>query len=569
MKLGNCSTLILFIITGFLYGSSSAEPITTGSLINEMTDMHRLTYFPQPAYKTVQFSSYDRRSTLPGGPDWFANSDGFGKEPIPNFEAVIREPSQNGIGEYLICDVKGPGAIVRTWTAAINGTIHMCLDGVDQPVWQGSATDFFLKPYDNYTKDAGIDNSILHGTFYQRDAAYCPIPFAKNCRIVWTGNLKKLHFYHIQIRLYESSADVTTFKPSDLKTNENTIRRVAKVLKSPDSAWKYSSPKSPIPIDATVPARQMSQSILELKGPQAIECLTLKVSAPDLDRALRQTVLNITFDGHPWGQVQAPIGDFFGAAPGINPYDTIPFTVKTDGTMTCRYVMPFAKSCKIVIDNYDKYTVRITGSILTTDYQWNPNTSMHFRAKWRVDHDLVGSNTAVQDLPYLIANGKGIYVGSTVMLLNPCRVPSSHGNWWGEGDEKIFVDDDIRPSTFGTGSEDYYNYSWSMSDIFYYPYCGQPRNDGPGNRGFVTNFRWHILDPLPFKQRIAFYMELYTHTETPGISYARIGYHYGIPGLTDDHVTVTREDLRHLELPEGWRPVPALGSKNSGFYQAE
>ena len=62
--------LISLSVVSLLGGPSFAEPITTESLIGEMTDMHRLTYFPAPAYKTVQFSSYDRRSNLPGGPAW-------------------------------------------------------------------------------------------------------------------------------------------------------------------------------------------------------------------------------------------------------------------------------------------------------------------------------------------------------------------------------------------------------------------------------------------------------------------------------------------------------------------
>ncbi|MBN2129527.1 MAG: hypothetical protein JW741_08520, partial [Sedimentisphaerales bacterium] len=56
---------------------------TTGSLFEEMVAMEGLARFPEPAFRMVQFSSYDHRSRLPGGPDWFANSDGFGGEPIP------------------------------------------------------------------------------------------------------------------------------------------------------------------------------------------------------------------------------------------------------------------------------------------------------------------------------------------------------------------------------------------------------------------------------------------------------------------------------------------------------
>jgi hypothetical protein len=172
-------------------------------------------------------------------------------------------------------------------------------------------------------------------------------------------------------------------------------------------------------------------------------------------------------------------------------------------------------------------------------------------------------------LPFLIASGRGVHVGTAVMLLNPAAVPTTHGGWWGEGDEKVFVDDDTFPSTFGTGSEDYFNYGWSVPDIFGYAYCGQPRNDGPGNRGFVANHRWHIVDCLPFERRIAFYMELLSHEHTPGFSYARIAYHYARPGLMDDHVPITDEDVRHLQLPPNWQPAARFASRNTTFHPTE
>jgi len=545
-----------------------ASPITTGSLMRQLIDLERLADLPSPAFKTVQFSSYDHRSVLPNGPHWFANSDGFGREPVPNFQAVLEPPDEQGIGEYLICDVKGPGAIVRTWTAAITGTIRLHLDGARTPVYDGPADKFLLCPYRTYAKVVGIDDALLDGTFQQRNAAYCPIPFAKRCRMVWVGNIERIHFYHVQIRLYEPRTHVSAFQPSDLKSYEGELRDVARVMADPDGKYEYTSTRTPIAISTTVPAGQIQEAVV-LEGPHALERLTLKVAAQDLDKALRQTILHIVCDGHPWGQVQAPLGDFFGAAPGVNPLNSIPFTVSPDGTMTCRYLMPFKTSLRILIDNRAEQPVTVTGSALPMDYDWNDNTSMHFRARWRVDHDLVASNTAVQDLPYLIANGRGVYVGTATLLLNPTPVPTPGGGWWGEGDEKIFVDDDVRPSTFGTGSEDYFNYAWSSPDIFLFPYCGQPRNDGPGNRGFVTNHRWHILDCLPFQQRLAFYMELFSHERTPGMSYARIAYHYARPGVTDDHVTITNEDVRHLELPADWQPAARGAVRNSVFHQAE
>ncbi len=565
-----CLFLLLSSVLFFACSTETAKKdvITTGSLFKELIDLASLAQFPEPAFRTVQFSSYDRRSKIPGGPDWFANSDGFGKEPIPNFEKVLKEPDEEGIGEYLIADVRGPGAIVRLWSAAITGKIRLFIDGRPSPLYDGPAIDFFHRVYDSFPQAEKLKMERLRKTVYQRDACYAPIPFAERIRIVWTGDLKTLHFYQVQVRLYEPGTKVISFSPDDLTTYGNTIDQVAAALSDPDQNIKPQSKESAISFESLLNPSE-EKEILSLEGPKALEILTIKLEAENMDKALRQTLMHVICDDHPWGQVQSPVGDFFGAAPGINPYQSLPFTVRPDGAMICRFVMPFKNTLKIRIENHGDQPVEIRGSALPMAFAWDDERSMHFCARWRVNHNMIASNEAVQDLPFLIANGKGVYVGTTSYILNPNNVPTPYGNWWGEGDEKVFIDRDLVPSIFGTGSEDYYNYSWSSPDIFYYPYCGQPRNDGPGNRGFVTNFRWHILDPLPFKDSIRFFIELYSHERTPGLSYARIGYHYGRPGVTDDHAAIMPDDLRYLELPENWQPAARMGARNSVFYDAE
>lgn len=529
--------------------------------------MANLARFPSPAFRTVQFSSYDRRSKLPGGPDWFANSDGFGGEPIPGFEKVLRAPDANGIGEYLIADVNGPGAIVRLWTAAISGTVRVYLDGSETPLFEGSADAFFRRPYHEFPQIKEIDADRFRRTVYQRDASYAPIPFAKRLRILWTGHLKQIHFYHLQVRLYDKPASVISFRPEDIPQYRETIDRVSLLLSDPDKSLSPDSQQQLSPFDLSLKPSEKSM-LARMEGPAAIQKLSMQLAAKDMDKALRRIVLTITFDDYPWGQVQSPVGDFFGAAPGVNPYQSLPFTVHPDGTMVCRFVMPFERSCKVELHNLSEEQVTVKGSVHTTPFAWDERT-MHFRARWRADHDLIASNREVQDLPFLLAHGKGVYVGTGVYLMNPSSVPTPYGNWWGEGDEKVFVDQEAVPSTFGTGSEDYFNYSWSSPDIFTYPYCGQPRNDGPGNRGYVANYRWHVLDPIPFQESIRFYMELYSHERTPGMSYARIGYHYARPGVTDDHQALMPNDLRLPPLPENWQPAARMGAARSVFFQAE
>ena len=64
-------------------------------------------------------------------------------------------------------------------------------------------------------------------------------------------------------------------------------------------------------------------------------------------------------------------------------------------------------------------------------------------------------------------------------------------------------------------------------------------------------------------------MEYYPHENTRDNAYARIGYHYGRPGIMDDHVVITREDVRPQRLPDDWKPAARAGAANSVFYEAE
>jgi len=116
----------------------------------------------------------------------------------------------------------------------------------------------------------------------------------------------------------------------------------------------------------------------------------------------------------------------------------------------------------------------------------------------------------------LDAQGKGQYAGCVL---------SVHGltpGWWGEGDDMVFVDDEIAddgalkwpPGIHGTGTEDFMNFSYEfpVRDTAYGLYHGVSlvgavhQNDwrtlaGKSNQWSV--YRFHIQDPVPFQRRIA------------------------------------------------------------------
>lgn len=545
-------------------GAAIAPVITTGTLLEEMTDLTRLARWPDPVYRTIQFSSFDRRSTTSEAPGWFSNADGFGREPVPGFLKTLREPRDGQDGLYLLAEADGPGAIVRGWSAGMAGVLRVYLDpagDASTPVWEGPAYDFLARRSGHYLKQAGLDLDA-GDAFVQQDADYLPMPFARGLRVTWEGRLNDLHFYHLQVRLYPSGAAVRTFDPKqDLKAFEPPLRAAVAGLTKPSSG----PGAEPLPLEATLePGRNWTWSP-EAKGPAAIRELTLRLHAGALDAAPRGCLLRIAFDGSQRPQVEAPVGDFFGSGPGVNPFSSLPCEVAPDGTMTCRFVMPYEKTVRIELVNHTAAPLRVEGTVRLAPWTWDER-SLYFRAKWRADHDLLAGAGAL-DLPYLVAIGQGVFVGCAAILMNPSGVPTAGGNWWGEGDEKFLVDGEPAPSTFGTGSEDYFNYAWSRPDLFDHPYCGQPLDSGPDTAGYVSNHRFQVTDAIPFKQSFAALMELWSHNRTPGLSYARIAWHYARPGAVDDHRGLMPSDLKVPTLPKR-APVAAGGATGAKFHLA-
>jgi hypothetical protein len=107
------------------------------------------------------------------------------------------------------------------------------------------------------------------------------------------------------------------------------------------------------------------------------------------------------------------------------------------------------------------------------------------------------------------------------------------GGWWGEGDEKFFVDGEKFPSTFGTGSEDYFGYAWSDPRPFQHALHNQTHNDG-NSKGHISVNRWHISDNVPFQKSFEGCIEKYYSNERPTL-YAGTAFWYLAPGGTDPY----------------------------------
>jgi hypothetical protein len=543
-------TFFVVLVAAAASAQSAQQAINTGMLLEEMKDLDALARFPKPAFRTIQFSSYDRRSTTPEAPGWLSNADGFGGEPIPGFMKMLWQPTSEKPGLFVVADVQGPGAIVRGWSAGMKGVLRVYVDtdpqdgkaGEGKLIWEGSGYDFLARRSVNWLERLHIKLDTKNA-FVQQDADYLPIPFARGLKITWEGRLDELHFYHVQVRRYPAGTAVQTFDPKkDLKEYEPQLRAAVAGLTQPGGG------KEGVALKADIGMGQGWSWSPEKKGPGAIRELSLRVHAADVDKALRGCLLRISFDGSQRPQVEAPLGDFFASGPGINPFASLPISVAADGTMACRFVMPYRQDVRVDVVNHAGEPVQLEGHILASPWKWDDD-SMYFHAKWRVDPNMVMGAGAI-DLPYAVVVGKGVFVGCAAIVMNPSGVPTAAGNWWGEGDEKIMVDGETTPSTFGTGSEDYFNYSWSCPDLFGNPYCGQPLDSGPESSGFISNHRFQIMDAIPFDRSIAVLLEFWGHTYTSGVSYARVAYYYARPDSIDDHRGLMPADLKIQHLPK-------------------
>ena len=105
---------------------------------------------------------------------------------------------------------------------------------------------------------------------------------------------------------------------------------------------------------------------------------------------------------------------------------------------------------------------------------------------------------------------------------------NSSSAWWGEGDEKIWVDDDTFPSLFGTGTEDYFGQAYCSPEIYNHPYRAQSLAAGgfSAAKGLFSLLRAHVLDPIRFSSKLKFNLELWHWDEAAQVTFDTVAYFY-------------------------------------------
>ncbi|MCH5377464.1 MAG: DUF2961 domain-containing protein, partial [Planctomycetes bacterium] len=374
--------------------------------------------------------------------------------------------------------------------------------------------------------------------------SFFPIPYAKRCKVTVT---QPPFFFQFTFREYAEGTSVKTFTLEDFDATRGLTEKVGKILLNPLEG----KTGQPLGFHATL-EKNAEKSVELPQGAAAVRGLSVKLGSYEDPAVTRRVVLKIEFDGRE--TVWCPVGDFFGSGIGLNPFQGWYRTVSEDGTMSCRWVMPYKNSGKISIVNLGERPVEVQLEATTGDWTWDER-SLYFHSAWRGQYPV--PTRPYSDWNYVTLNGRGVYVGDTLTIMNPVE------RWWGEGDEKIWVDGESFPSIFGTGTEDYYGYSWGggSTDFYEHPFHAQPRchtynklnrktNSGERNtQGYSTETRTRALDAMPFGSSLQLDMEVWSWTDCE-MGYGVATCWYGDAATTSNRKSEPVDVLNVPPLPE-------------------
>ena len=528
--------LLLILLLPFLIvcadGKDARFYLSYENIVSKIYDLPALAVLPVKGEKGALASSYDRKSKYDDKSDsyidWYANADWAG---------VVRQEGEN----VVLAEIDGPGVIWRIWSASLgDGKVKIYLDGK-------LAIDILWKDY--FSRKIAPFNR--KGLVYKTAGGwnnYTPISFQKSCKIVAKATIEQSKkfkmdpgiwgkFFHFNYTVFPKSTKVQTFT-MNLSPDEN------RALDRANERLTVNLGNNPVPrknikkesVSWNIPAGK--SKTLNINGKRAITSLKVRIPKnKNYNDLLRQLTLSINWDNEKSPSVWSPIGDFFGTAPGINEYKSLVMGMVGNNQYSTRNIqsqrtknkaqstnsfefysywyMPFKNNAKITIKNESDNPQKISLIVEHTPLKSSFNNLGYFHAKWH--RDLETDKKQPLDWKIMETSGRGRFVGTMIHIWNP------KGQWWGEGDEKFYVDGEKFPSTLGTGSEDYFGYAWCSAEIFSSAYHSQTTNSH--NRGHVSNNRWHIGDNIPFQKSFDAYIEKYFINSRPTL-YAGIAYWY-------------------------------------------
>lgn len=285
-------------------------------------------------------------------------------------------------------------------------------------------------------------------------------------------------------------------------------------------------------------------------------------SMPPERHELRQTVLRMFWDGAGHPNVEVPLGDFFGIGFGLRRnFVSAPLQMSPqDGKgFNCWFPMPFSNGARFEVENQGA-SVRLLWFYIDYEEHRQADAELaRFHAWWnrtpqtagtaremgysRADYQLsdtrpVGAGlgmtgpwlqpnlSGAENYVILDVSGRGHYAGCN---LNVDVFERQVNDWYGEGDDMIFVDGEPWPPRLhGTGTEDYFGTAFCPRQEYCAPYHGITVYSGTEAwpwGGKNSMYRFHIEDPIRFERAIRVTIES-GHNNALANDYSSTAYWY-------------------------------------------
>jgi hypothetical protein len=228
--------------------------------------------------------------------------------------------------------------------------------------------------------------------------------------------------------------------------------------------------------------------LCDITGPGTIRHIWITGGIKDHTKALRSMVVRAYWENQEHPSVECPLGDFMGNAHAkVNSYQSAVHSTGINAALNIWLPMPFNQKAKMTLTNEGDENVTLFYQIDYTIGDRHPEKLGRLHVCFRRQNP----TTLKEDFEILPRRkGEGRFIGTVL------GIRTISGNWWGEGEIKIYMDGDIEfPTICGTGSEDYVCLSYGMQQTpLLYHGCSW------NQEGFISMYRWHLPDPIYWKE---------------------------------------------------------------------
>lgn len=284
--------------------------------------------------------------------------------------------------------------------------------------------------------------------------------------------------------------------------------------------------------------------LVDHQGAGVVRRWWITIAPRDNVEILRHLIVRCYWDGEESPSIEVPVADFFGMGFGEwKDFISQPLNMSSGG-YNCYWPMPFRNKARITVKNTgNKAVTHFYYNIDIRTYERLPDDALYFHAQYRQTRTQAGRPVTV-----LETTGRGHYVG-TLLSMQPMRGKNLS---YLEGNERILIDGEAKPSIVGTGTEDYFSSGWYyITGEYSAPYHGVTIKDE--QLGRTNSYRWHIEDPIPFQKRLRFEIEHGGTNDVPDVEYSSVAFWYqthphpSFPPLPDNLTPMTQLAVPSIE----------------------